>query len=189
MTLSMRLPAVISILTAAFLSICFLQKRDMVQAHVIDTEVTRLTSTWDFSKADCGCPPCRESCRREDEAYYDCDLIFIFDPPLGNALITFAGGLPLGDVPIDSVDSVPVDGYAQSISANLNEQFQAGRTYAIRTREGHYALIRPTYVNEFEGGFAFRVRYQDDGSTSFEEKSPIQKSLTWGELKCRILSP
>jgi len=159
-----------------------------VLSEIYEEDVVVITSTWDFSHFDCGCPPCHEPCRREDSAYFDCDLIFIFDPPLGHALVTPAGALALGDVPIDSVESVPLEGYDEAIAASINEEFQVNRTYVIRTREGTYALIRPTLVNEFEGGFTFRVKYQDDGSGIFRSGTAITEARTWSKLKALFFS-
>jgi hypothetical protein len=153
---------------------------------VVQDTVSVLTGEWSFHRGDCGCPPCLEPCGLHYNSYFDVAVAFIFDPPLGHMLITYAGGQPLGNVPLDDVLQAPLDGYQSRISADLNEEFAPNRTYAIRTRDGGHAIIRTLTVNAFAGGFSFIYKYQGDGSGSFAPSltgsSPIRES-TWGKLK------
>jgi hypothetical protein len=111
-------------------------------------------------------------------------MFFVTNPPLGQALITYFGGIALGDVPIDSVHQVPLAGYSDAIASDENEEFQTNRTYVVRTAEGGHAVIRTLYVDVFQG-MQFVYKYQNDGSGTFETDShkTTSQSVTWSRIK------
>ena len=178
-------------LRVAWLLVTLLQP-DLARAEVVQDTVSVLTSTFDFADQDCGCPPCILSCRYpEHVSFYDINLIYIFDPPLGHALLANFGIVALGPVPIDSVLTAPVGGYVDAIAANINEEFQANHTYVLRTRSGGHAVIVPLIVNELGGGFTFIYKYQSDGTGNFEPNhvgsfaKPQTVQTTWSRIKAR----
>lgn len=86
-----------------------------VSSEVISAQATIFGGGFDFSRGDCGCPPC---------------LVHPF------------GSIPYGDVPLDSIDAAPTAGYYDHIGEDINEMLQLDHTYVVRTREGGHAAFR-----------------------------------------------
>jgi hypothetical protein len=147
-------------------------------------DTVRSAGTWSFERADCGCPPCIENCPLSyGPQFFDIAMFFVTSPPLGQVLLTYFGGIALGDVPIDSVQQAPSTGYSDAIVADQNEEFQANRTYIVRTAEGGHAVIRTLYVDSLEG-MEFIYKYQNDGSGTFGAfHKTSSESATWSRIK------
>src|SRR4029079_9559742 len=106
----------------SLLVILFLAATEGQAAVVQDTVYTE--GTWNFQRQDCGCPPCIQNCGFEWHDHFDMTFVYIFSPPLGQAIHAYSGAIPLGDVPIDSVRQAPLTGYVLDINAQANEEFQ-----------------------------------------------------------------
>ena len=139
-------------------------------------------NSWVFARFDCGCPPCTQGCGSYPyrAPVLDFELGFVTSPPLGEVLFSHYGVIPLGIVPLDSVRVAPTDGYVDRIAADLNEEFQVGRTYVLRTSGGGHAVMIPMTL-QF-GISTFIYKYQSDGSGQFESEA-ISLPVTWGALK------
>lgn len=139
-----------------------------------------LTTSWEFGRFDCGCPPCDISC--------GIPQVFEFDVWIGRrdfpprlVIGTPYGGQPLGDVSIFSLTRAPDTGYVSETEI-LAVDLAGDKPFALKTRDGKYVLFT---IYEFEPGypkFAFVYRYQDNGSILFPAYTTTQ-STTWGRLK------
>ena len=137
---------------------------------------------FDFSRGDCGCPPCLTPCSYT-AIFTSLDMywVAVFDPPIGESLDTPFGGIPLGDVVLDSIHVAPTTGYVGHIGADINEELQLGHVYVVRTREGGHAVFR---IMEFDPGNAIWVidyKLQTDGSGHFEEVAV--ERMSWSLIK------
>jgi hypothetical protein len=156
----------------------------LVHSEILRGSASMIGGSWVFEDGNCGCPPCIHACSYDELYRLDLAWIYIFDPPLGNALCTPEGGQALGDVPLDSVEVAPASGYGFLIDAEENEELQSNRTYALRTRGGGHALIRPSVLNINNGSFAFDYIYQNDGTGVFINGTAARPT-TWSSIKSR----
>jgi hypothetical protein len=149
--------------------------------EVLADSVLSPTWTWDFAKDNCACEPCSLGCPPGDQTPRDFGLAYVFDPPIGWALMAPSGGQPLGAIPIDSVRAAPVDGYVQFIDANDNEELTIGHTYVLRTMAGWHALITPLSIS-IPAGMTFIYKVQTDGTGIFIPDTKVSQT-TWGSIK------
>jgi hypothetical protein len=171
-------------LSSTLVLVSWLMWAPLAHPEIIRGSVSMLGGSWIFNDGNCGCPPCDYACNIDQLPRLDLKWIYIFDPPLGNALCTPVGGQPLGDVPLDSVEVAPTAGYAVRIDSSYNEEFQVNRTYVLKTRDGGHALIRPSVLEESTARFVFDYIYQNDGTGVFTTGTAIQIT-TWSSIKTR----
>ena len=148
-------------------------------AQVLADSVLVPVWAWDFGGANCVCEPCSLGCSPNDQTPRDFGLGYVFSPPIGWAIYCPSGCKPLGEIPIDSVDVAPADGYSESIDALHNQELSVGRTYVLKTMGGGHALMTPLSLSF--SGMTFVYKFQPDGTGVFD-RTPVSR-MTWGGIK------